>query len=152
MNRSNKEKLKALALKNKLPLLLLLFSALGVALLLFGGGEDADKSSESTAELKKSTESDIRKMAEKISGSHAYVTVSIDCLYTDEYARNESGGLLQANGKPVLVKSELPQLRGVTVVCKNGDDADIRSRITQAVCCAYGISSNRVFVCSYFNG
>lgn len=151
MNKTSKEKLKAFALKNKLPILLLLFSALAAALLLFGNGEEASKDSDNGAELKKSAESDIREMAEKISGSRVYVTVSIDCLYTDEYAQNDSGGLLQLNGKPVLVKSELPHLRGVTVVCKNGDDTNIRSQITQAVCCAYGISSNRVYVCSYFD-
>lgn len=151
MNKTSKEKLKAFALKNKLPILLLLFSALAAALLLFGSSEDTGKSSDNGAELKKSVESDIREMAEKISGSRAYVTVSIDCLYTDEYAQNDNGGLLQLNGKPVLIKSELPHLRGVTVVCKNGDDTNIRSQITQAVCCAYGINSNRVYVCSYFN-
>lgn len=151
MNKSSKEKLKAFALKNKLPILLLFLSAIAAALLLFGSGEDTDKSTGSGAELKNSAESDIREIAEKISGSRAYVTVSVDCLYIDEYAQNESGGLLQLNGKPVLVKSELPHLRGVTVVCKNGDDTNIRSQITQAVCCAYGISSNRVYVCSYFD-
>ncbi len=140
------DNLKAFFEKNKLPVILLAVSLLGICLLTLCTAEE--EGSEDTSALEKSTAASIRAMAERISGTKTYVTVSIDCLYSDEYARNEDGGMLSVNGKPVLIKSELPRLRGVTVVCQNGSDPQIRSSITEAICCAYGIGSNKVCVVS----
>ena len=54
----------------------------------------------------------------------------------------DSGGTREA----ILIKTELPKIIGVVVVCKGGDSKLIRDKVTQAVTTALGILSTDVYV------
>lgn len=46
----------------------------------------------------------------------------------------------------LLVTTEMPQVRGVAVVCEGGDDEIINEKITNAVTAALNITSKRVYI------
>ena len=48
--------------------------------------------------------------------------------------------------EPVRVTEIFPKVRGVAVVCTNGDRADVRERITTLLSAALGIPTNRIRV------
>ncbi len=134
-----------LAEKNKIPLVLFALAAVGLVLLSSGGAE-TDTGEEVSVYSQKAKE-DIERIAEEISGYQSTVVVTVDCGYTEEYALTQEGGYALVNGKPVSTGKTEPKLRGVTVVCKNGNDPGIQMKITSAICCAYGIGESRVYVC-----
>ncbi len=134
--------------KNKIPLILFICAAIGL-ILLIGSGQDT--SDDGTSSYAKTAEADIERIAEKISGCPVTVIVTLECGYTDEYARAEGGEYATVNGKPISMGKIEPRLRGVTVVCKNGNRSDIQMKITSAICCAYGIGQSRVYVCEQNN-
>ncbi|MBQ6263780.1 MAG: hypothetical protein IJK58_09735 [Clostridia bacterium] len=51
-------------------------------------------------------------------------------------------------GGPVRVTEICPKVRGVAVVCTNGDRAEVKEKITDLISAALGIPSNRIRVCS----
>ena len=46
----------------------------------------------------------------------------------------------------LLITTEMPQVRGVAVVCEGGDDEIINEKITNAVTAALNITSKRVYI------
>lgn len=48
--------------------------------------------------------------------------------------------------KPVLLQEVLSDIRGISVVCKNGDDPEIKRKIIGVLCTGFGVPSNRVYV------
>ena len=51
-------------------------------------------------------------------------------------------------GEPVRVTEICPKVRGVAVVCTNGDRADVKEKITTLLSAALGIPTNRIRVSS----
>ncbi|MBR7033529.1 MAG: hypothetical protein IKI03_07875 [Clostridia bacterium] len=51
-------------------------------------------------------------------------------------------------GEPVRVTEIYPKVRGVAVVCTNGDRAEIKEKITALLSAALGVPSNRIRVSS----
>lgn len=48
--------------------------------------------------------------------------------------------------RALLVTTEMPEVRGVAIVCKGGDDAVINEKIEKAVTAALNITSKRVYI------
>lgn len=48
--------------------------------------------------------------------------------------------------KPFIVRQNSPEVLGVLVVCDGGENAKIKSAVTESVCALCGISANRVKV------
>lgn len=48
---------------------------------------------------------------------------------------------------PVLIKTQMPEIRGVAIVCDGGDNEILREKIENAVIAALNITSKRVYIC-----
>ena len=46
----------------------------------------------------------------------------------------------------VYVKEYLPQIEGVAIVCKGGNNPNVKSKITELVCSVLGLYSSHVYV------
>ena len=53
----------------------------------------------------------------------------------------------QGGEEALLVTTEMPEIRGVAVVCEGGDDALLREKIENAVTAALNVTSKRVYIC-----
>ena len=140
-------------LKNK-KTLLLLFAALvlGVLLMILGGRGKNETEVDEISEYETAVQNKIEQTVQAMCGGKVYVIVSADYGKETQYAKNvtESGEqTVISSGSPVTVRTAAPVIRGITVVCKNGDDKATARRITEALSCAYGISSARIYVTSY---
>ena len=52
-----------------------------------------------------------------------------------------------SDGEQALVnRTELPQIRGVVILCDGGEDASISRRVTEAASVLLGVSTNRICV------
>lgn len=60
--------------------------------------------------------------------------------------KSESGG-----EEALLLKTEMPEIRGVAVVCEGGDNEHINQKILNAVTAALNITSKRVYICGRNN-
>ena len=45
-----------------------------------------------------------------------------------------------------MVTQNMPQVRGVAVICDGGDDIQLSEKINNAVCAAINITSKRVYI------
>ena len=152
------------AARNK-GLLLCLVAAAGLLLLSFSGGEKKQNSSETersaaVAAAETRLETKARRLLSGVRGvGRAEVTVTLDCLESVVYLRNtsrdETGGketseyvlVSGAGGKEGLAEKILaPQVRGVAVCCRGGDDPQIRKEVSGLVCAVFGIAPNRVYI------
>lgn len=59
-----------------------------------------------------------------------------------DYLIIKSGG----DEKTVLVKEVFPKIRGIAVVCTNGDDSIVQKKIIDLLSAALGVASNRICV------
>ena len=64
------------------------------------------------------------------SSSKTYITV-----------KSQDGG-----EEPLIITYAMPEIRGVAVICDEGDDAEINEKIKNAVTAAFNITSKRVFI------
>lgn len=64
--------------------------------------------------------------------------------YKTEYitVKTDEGG-----EKAILLRTEMPEIRGVAVVCVGGDDEFLREKIENTVTAALNITSKRVYIC-----
>lgn len=142
-------KLSALLSGKKILPLLLCAAALGVLLMVFGGGAKKTSQGDEFSEYISRTENKIEQTVSAICGGKAYVIVTADRGKAAEYAKNKSENSEQtviSSSGPVTEYTVYPTVRGISVVCKNGDDATVRRRITEALACAYGISTSKIYV------
>ena len=89
----------------------------------------ADTNEDTTANK---TESDFESTSNE--RKQSYITV-----------RNADGG-----EQALLVTAEMPEVRGVAIVCEGGDDPVLNEKITNAVTAALNITSKRVYVAGGF--
>jgi hypothetical protein len=61
---------------------------------------------------------------------------------TRDYLIINSGG----DEKTVLIKEIYPKIRGIAVVCTNGDDVRVQKKIIDLLAAALGVNSNRICV------
>ncbi len=67
-----------------------------------------------------------------------------DSTFKDGYitVKNADGG-----EEALLVTAEMPEIRGVAIVCEGGDNSYIAEKIKNAVTAALDINSRRVYIC-----
>jgi len=140
-------------LKNKKTLVLLAAAlVLGVLLMILGGRGKNEIQVDEISEYEAATRNKIEQTVQAMCGGKVYVIVSAEYGKETQYAKNvtESGEqTVISSGSPVTVRTAAPVIRGITVVCRNGDEPKTARRITEALACAYGISSARIYVTSY---
>ena len=150
-------------------ILVLLGGVVGILLLIFGGSFDgSDEKDVDTAE-----QTDIYTMAEEyadmlearvadicsgvggvsdvkvfvsLSGGYrtvyAYDSQSTASGYKSELVMSGSG----ADKKAVIAAYEYPEISGVGIVCRGGDDPETRRQIISLVAASLNISTNKIFV------
>lgn len=133
----------------------------GILLILLGGSlgtqQDSTKETESKETLSElqayqaTLEEELEKICNEVSGvSHAQVLVTLGSGTRTLYTTDE-------NGKPTTVGSGSsqralystvlpPQVAGVGVVCRGGNDPAIQKKLTDLLSTALGISAGRVSV------
>jgi len=127
-------------------------------------------------EYKENLEEDIAEMVTDITGSRKVkVIVTLDSGMRYSYAdtREESSSdktekeaqitdseikegyitVKSASGgeEALLLKTEMPEIRGVAVVCEGGDNEYINEKILNTVTAALNITSKRVYICGRNN-
>ena len=125
---------------------------LGVILMIYGGRAKTDNNSDEISEYERISTNKIEQTVQAMCGGKVYVIVSAEYGKETQYAKNvtESGEqTVISSGSPVAVRVAAPVIRGITVVCKNGDDPAVKRKITEALSTAYGVSSAKIYVASY---
>ena len=134
--------------------------------------QSAKTSEEFTAEeYKEALEKDIARLVKSISGSRK-VTVVItlesgmnyqyadnveesdesknDNLNTAEKSETKQNYITVKNAdgseQAILISKQMPEIRGVAIVCEGGDNAALNEKIQNAVMSALNITSKRVFI------
>ncbi|HAZ19355.1 MAG TPA: hypothetical protein DCY75_04205 [Clostridiales bacterium] len=93
---------------------------------------------------------------------HVQVMVTLENTHTNIYAQDTTTKTTEtsqevesafsfytdktAGSYPILLTEELPKVRGVAVVCKNGGNPEIQLTVTQLLTSLLGIKSNRIYV------
>lgn len=143
--------------KNKAVILLAFFAVLGIVLLNIGDLPSSGKD-KASLEYTEKVRKEAKALVEKISGKGAYVTVTVESMSRVQYAvnvtekQNGDGSVsvteefVTVGGAPVVLYTGEPVIRGITVVCRNGDNASVQKKVIEALSCAFGISSARICV------
>lgn len=141
----------------------------------FGGKSEPSKETESTfsaESYKESLEEDIKKTVTEITGSKnvsVVITLESDIRYsyadtkeelssdkTETESKSFQNELKQgyitvktADGgeQALLVAAEMPEIRGVAIVCEGGDNESSKEKIQNTVTAALNITSKRVYIC-----
>lgn len=166
----NKSVLGKQLLKNKKFLILAVLAAVGILLVLTGGGDDKTKEqskteSEATAQLEQYREQlrqDIVRLCEQVGGvSNVTVAVSLECGFEYVYATDNKSDIdaygsqtqikyiTVGNGSSesaVYITEKLPRIGGIGVVCRGGSNPDVVKRLTSLLSAAYNIGSNKIYV------
>lgn len=87
--------------------------------------------------------------------SYADIREGVSADKTESDSKSTSSELKQsyitvksADGgeQALLVTTEMPEVRGVAIVCEGGDDEQINEKIQNAVTAALNITSKRVYI------
>ncbi len=159
------------ALKN--PKTLIIIGIVGIALIFLSGlpsdKEKATVSGEgfSVEDYKQSLEKDVKKLVKGITGSrNVTVVITLESGVNYSYAeatenKNEEKQAEQkseskqeyitvknADGSEtaILISKQMPEIRGVAIVCEGGDNAALNEKIQNAVMSALNITSKRVYI------
>ncbi|MBQ9510898.1 MAG: hypothetical protein IJR55_04330 [Clostridia bacterium] len=140
---------------------------LGVLLVIFGfAGKDkteknvtTDKEDTQTEEYIALIENKIRNITEQITGDgKAAVIVTVKSGIESVYVCDEKNGANSSEieyitvrngdgaGSLVLLKQIYPEIEGVSVACRGGDDVKIQAKLIKAISTALGLSSNRICI------
>lgn len=139
---------------NKNRIILIATAAAGLVLLIFGGiftGGDDPKTAEYTdlGFYTEYLEDRIRRLCTSVSGvDEAEVFLTIDC--SSEYIYTEGGDYLILSGdsgeEAVMLCEIYPRVRGIAVVCTDGDSPSVKSTLTSLLSAALDLPSNKIMV------
>ncbi|MBE6588489.1 MAG: hypothetical protein E7647_08795 [Ruminococcaceae bacterium] len=148
-------------LKNK-KIWLIAAAILGIVLMVVPGlFPESEESKEKAADTVYYSEILEKKLKELITSAEgvgeATVVVTLDTSLESVYATNEKRGegsiaveyviINTGDGEePVPVSEIYPRVRGVAVVCSGGAEPEVQKRVTELICAALGISSNKIAV------
>ena len=126
---------------------------LGVALLLYGGGEreaEADGAEDRSVTYARSVEDAITELCSRVEGvREVSVAVSLENGYEYVYATEGDKTLTVGSGSseaPVKVTEKPPRIGCVGIVCIGGGNPAIQKRLIELISAAYGISSNKIYI------
>lgn len=142
--------------KNKKAVLILIFCLIiGIILVLSDKKTDNthDNSSDYTKFIENYTskiENKLAELIEEVEGA-SLPKIMITLKSGSEFVYASDGK--ESNEKHVVVddnlvyvKEYLPQIEGVAIVCKGGNDPAVKSKITELVCSVLGLYSSHVYV------
>ena len=152
------------AVKN--PKILIAMGLTGILLIclpsFFGGKkktETKDSGEISIEEYRAGLEKNVEEIVSSITGSkNVKVVITLESGIIYSYADTNEGTSSESKQSYITVKTadggeqallittEMPQVRGVAVVCEGGDDEIINEKITNAVTAALNITSKRVYI------
>lgn len=162
--------------KLKNPRVLIIIGAVGIALIFLssiGGEEGGTQNFDdfSIEEYKESLEEDIERLVKSISGSRKVTVVitlesGVNYQYADvieeaDESKSETDKNSQKNEfhqnyitvkksdgseEAILISKQMPEIRGVAIVCPGGDNAALNKKIQNAVTSALNITSKRVYI------
>ena len=139
--------------KKKGIIIMTIMAALGVILIIFSNTMDYDDKEESTVNYEEYTKYLEEKLESFILGidgiKKATVILTLDSSSEQIYAQNQSNYdfLTISSGKgesPVKITEIFTTIRGVAVACTNGDNDEIKMKLTRLISAYLGISSNRI--------
>ena len=149
---------KLLSGKRSKPAIILVMALVGVALLLFGGMTDREKSADTSdmaAELERyaeTVETKIYELCSRVDGvSGVSVAVSFECGFEYVYARESGEGkyLVVGSGSSesaVRVTEKMPIISGIGIVCKGGGDPRIQNKLINLISATFGVGSNKIYI------
>lgn len=125
----------------------------------------------SAEEYKEALEKDITKLVKSISGSRRVtVVITLESGLNYQYADTKEGSSQEKNDKDttavssevkegyitvknadgseraILLSEQMPEIRGVAIVCEGGDNLELNEKIQNAVTSALNITSKRVYI------
>lgn len=105
-----------------------------------------DENEEYTDTLERKTEA----LLNEIDGvSDAEVMIVLKSSSEQVFASDNNDSVTKhviADGSPVIIKKNMPEIQGVAVVCKGGNNPVIKAKITELICSALGIYSTHVYI------
>lgn len=138
--------------------LLLIGLVAGVVLLILGNQADkAPDESDNVSEefsfeaYEKSLSDRLAVMLGKVEGvSSVHVMLTLERGYSEELAKDGEAYLTVKHSDgaegTVTLSREAPEVKGVAVICKGGDDPDIQKQLIEMIAALYNLSSSRIFV------
>lgn len=159
------EKMKGAA--NSRLIMLVACGAIGLLLLLYGGGyftgeEESLKSyagdSGDLVEYTKAVEDSIRELCSGVSGvSSVSVAVTLENGFEYVYAadsevrngESEYTYITVGSGSregTVYITEKPPKIGGVGVVCRGGDDPAVQRKLISLISAAYNVPSNKIYI------
>ena len=113
------------------------YAAANAALTEEYGISDAEK-------YARNTEQKIKELCEKVQGAEDItVVVTLKGSYSAVYERQ--------GVKEVLVGYRMPEIQGIGIVCRGGENPEVRSRIISIVSASTGVGFNKIYVCEAQN-
>lgn len=105
---------------------------------------------EQIEEFTQKTEKRLRELINELDGvSNARVMIMLksgsEYIYASDDASDSEKHVIVKDGL-VYVKEYLPEISGVAVVCKGGNDPLIQSKVTSLVCSLLDLYSNHVYI------
>lgn len=135
----------------------MLLTVLGVCLILLSGAyssndeENIKEADYYTNILEEKIEELLLQMSE-IENVSVLITLenSGETIYAENISLNSSEYVIYSSDKNQqgLILAEItPQVRGIAIICTNGDNIKIQSKIISILSSALGIPSNKITVC-----
>ncbi len=170
------EKLDGLLKKIKEPKYIFILGAVGVIIIIISsfftgnGAKTAKNEKFDREEYRLSLQNDVKKIVAEISGDkkatvlitlengirYSYADDTKDDLSTtggensEETKRKESSHITIKNAsgdeEALVITENMPEVRGVAVICTGGDDEYLAENITNAIMATLNITSKRVYV------
>lgn len=138
-------------------ILILLLTGIGAGILMvFGGTATAEKPktniepSQNISNYTEMTESRLEELINKIDGiNSATVMITLksgsEYIYASDNSSTSESHVVVDEGL-VYVKEYLPEIEGVAVVCKGGNSAIAKAKVTELICSLLGLPSTHVYV------
>ena len=149
--------------RTKAPLVLICAALAGAMILIFArsGGSETTVSGESVGTYySEELERRVDELVLSLAGIDSVTSiVTLDGSGEYKYAKNERGVEGDAaysadylvigkktGDEALLVKEMYPQIRGIAVVCTDGDSSAVREKVTRLLAAAFGVSANKIEV------
>jgi len=141
-------------IKNKKGVILLVFGlVIGIILVMSDikpNKNTTTQNTQNTDNYIENTELKLENLINEINGvSDTKVMINLKggngVAYTDS-ASSKDGIPVIVDNRVVYAKEYLPKIEGVAIVCKGGNNAIIKEKITELVCSVLGLYSTHVYV------
>lgn len=145
---------------NRKKIILILGFTLGIMLIIFGSNlrndseTDTDMHDNTGSSYSEVLEAKLEEFLKKTEGIYnADVFVTVDGGSENEYVKKGNGYVedylvIKNNGseEAAIAREVYPKVRGVAVICTDGEDPAVQEKVTLLLSAALGISTNKIEV------